>query len=237
MTLSCIVVDDEPLAVSKLLDYIERIPFLQCKESFTDGLKAFEYLRSHTVDLLFLDIQMPELTGIQLLKVLQNKPAVILTTAYSEYALEGYELEVTDYLLKPISFDRFLKAVNKINPGTTTDESKGPTAEPASDFIFVKTEYKLQKVMLKSILYVEGMKDYLRIHTVEKPVMTLMSFHQLQELLPPDQFVRVHKSYLISIDKIDTIERKSVVIQKKLIPISDTYYEGFLNLLKERRMM
>lgn len=237
MTLSCIVVDDEPLAVSKLQDYIERVPFLQCKESFTNGLKAFEYLRTHTVDLIFLDIQMPELTGIQLLKVLQNKPAVILTTAYSEYALEGYELEITDYLLKPISFDRFLKAVNKINPGNTTGESKGATGEPSADFIFVKTEYKLQKVMLKSILYVEGMKDYLRIHTVEKPLMTLMSFQQLQELLPPDQFVRVHKSYLIAIDKIDTIERKSVVIQKKLIPISDTYYEGFLSLLKERRMM
>ncbi len=241
MKITCIVVDDEPLAAEKIADYVSRVPFLECQETFGDGLSAMEHLQQEEVDLVFLDVQMPGLTGIQLLNVLKNKPKVILTTAYSEYALESYELEVTDYLLKPISFERFLKAVTKVyqaaqaptgNQSPSPDSDKTPTG-----FIFVKTEYKLQQIKLDRIQYVEGMKDYLRIHTDDGPVMTLMSFAKLQEMLPANSFFRVHKSYLVPITRITLIEKGEIHIGDQIVPVSDTYKEGFFAYLRERKLL
>lgn len=241
MKITCIVVDDEPLAAEKIADYVSRVPFLKCIATFDNGLSVMEYLQQEEVDLIFLDIQMPGLTGIQLLNVLKRKPKVILTTAYSEYALESYELEVTDYLLKPISFERFLKAVTKVYQSYNLPTTKEPASKQSSTanegFIFVKTEYKLQQIKLDTIQYVEGMKDYLRIHTDEEPVMTLMSFSKLQEMLPSDGFFRVHKSYIVPIGRITLIEKGEIHIGDHVIPVSDTYKEGFFAYLREKKLL
>jgi two-component system LytT family response regulator len=241
MKITCIVVDDEPLASEKIADYVSRVPFLECKETFDNGLSVMEYLQREEVDLIFLDVQMPGLTGIQLLNVLKKKPKVILTTAYSEYALESYELEVTDYLLKPISFERFLKAVTKVSqsyqPLTRNELSAQQGEKVNTGFIFVKTEYKLQQIKMDAIQYVEGMKDYLRIHTDTGPVMTLMSFSKLQEMLPSEGFFRVHKSYLVPIARINLIEKGEIHIREHVIPVSDTYREGFYTYLRERKLL
>ncbi|MEM8893507.1 MAG: LytTR family DNA-binding domain-containing protein [Bacteroidota bacterium] len=241
MKISCIVVDDEPLAADKIADYVSRVPFLECKATLDNGIAAMEYLQNEEVDLIFLDIQMPGLTGIQLLNVLKNKPKVILSTAYSEYALESYELEVSDYLLKPIAFERFLKAVTKVYQSFEHSGKSEPTpivnTNAETDFIFVKTEYKLQQVKLDSIRYVEGMKDYLRIHTDDGPIMTLMSFTKLQEMLPANAFFRVHKSYLVSVSRITLIEKGEIHIGEQIVPVSETYKEGFFTYLRESKLL
>lgn len=241
MKITCIVVDDEPLAGEKIADYVSKVPFLECKATFDNGLAVMEYLQHEEVGLIFLDIQMPGLTGIQLLNVLKKKPKVILTTAYSEYALESYELEVTDYLLKPISFERFLKAVTKVyqslSAPTGIEVGIGDNQFGSQDFIFIKTEYRLQQIKLQSIRYVEGMKDYLRIHTDQGPVMTLMSFSKLMDMLPNQAFFRVHKSYIVPVARITMIEKSEIHVGDQIIPVSDTYKEGFYTYLRERKLL
>jgi DNA-binding LytR/AlgR family response regulator len=238
----CLIVDDEPLAHTILSDYVRKVPFLTLIGATTSPIEALTQVQRGEVDLLFLDIQMPELTGMQFLNLLRRGIAghncrVILTTAYSEYALDGYEHDVVDYLLKPISFERFYRAVQKVMPSAmgsaptpTPIEGSPPTAVPAEairDFIFVKTEYRLQRVGLSEILYVEGLKDYVSIYTPAERILALQTMKTMEEKLPMSQFVRVHKSYIVAVSHIESVERNRIYIGKTVIPIGDTYRDAF----------
>ncbi|HEY4786785.1 MAG TPA: LytTR family DNA-binding domain-containing protein [Bacteroidales bacterium] len=224
MQINCIVIEDEPLAVKKLTGFINKIEYLKLSKTFDNAIEAISYLKENSVELIFLDIQMEEFTGIQFLETIKQRPKVIITTAYDKYAIKGYELDVADYLLKPFTFERFVIAVEKVYH--TLAEKLKPVS---GDYIFVKTEYRLEKIKVSEILYVEGMDEYLRIVTEEKKIMTLQNFKSMEEILPKDNFIRVHKSYLVAIDKIESIERNRIKIRKMLIPISDTYKERFFN--------
>ncbi len=244
MNISCLIVEDEPLARNLLTEYVKKIPYLQLIKACSNPLEAIEFLRNNTVDLLFLDVQMPEITGITLLKILQKKPLVILTTAYSEYALEGYELDVMDYLLKPITFERFLKAVEKASQRLGSNEPVAekllvektvvPEAEPT--YIFVKDGTKLVKIRLKDILYVEGLKDYVTIHTKAQKVVSLQRLKMLEEQLPAHIFVRIHNSYIVSIEAIDAIYKEKVQIGSHYLPISDTYRKTFREFIEKNHI-
>lgn len=242
-TIRCLVVDDKPLALDILTDYIKKIDFLEFVASTTSALEALKIVEQEQIDLIFLDIQMPELTGIQVMKIIGDKCRVILTTAYTEYALEGYEHNVVDYLLKPIAFDRFYKAAQKarhqLEAGLPTVAampsawSQEKTPEPSNrSFIFVKTEYKIVKVRLDDILYVEGLQNYVSIYTRHERILSLRNIKKMQEQLPVQQFVRVHKSYIISLDKIDSIERNRIFIGDAVIPVGDTFKESFMELIE-----
>ncbi|MEL6867359.1 MAG: LytTR family DNA-binding domain-containing protein [Bacteroidota bacterium] len=200
----------------------EKGPFRQIEATFDNALAGLAHLQSHRVDILFLDINMDELTGVELLESAKIDSQVIITTAYQEYALKGYELNITDYLLKPFTFNRFLQAVNKAQENLHNQPSSPPL-----DFIFVKTENRLEKILFSDILYIEGMRDYRRIHTTTKRIMTLQNFKELEHLIPPNIVCRVHKSYMVALQKIDSIERSRIRIADRLIPISDTYKTGF----------
>jgi two-component system LytT family response regulator len=234
----CLVVDDEPLALHILEDYIAKMPFLELVKSTTNPIEALQLVQAGGIDLVFLDVQMPELTGIQFLRIANGKTKVILTTAYSQYALEGYELDVIDYLLKPIAFDRFYKSVQKaqtiIQPATKTEvkqEQSSPQSDFLSDFIFVKTEHKIQKVYLNDILFIEGLKDYISIFTAAERIITLQNMKKMEDALPEKHFIRVHKSYIVSINKIDSIERSRIFISDKVIPVGDTYRDEFFKIV------
>lgn len=230
-TISCVVVDDEPLALKLLSDYVNKTPFLQLIKQTTNPFEAIELVQAGGVDLLFLDIQMPELTGLQLMKIIGHKCKVILTTAYPDYALDGYEFDVIDYLLKPITFDRFLVAAHKARERVSAEPAvviqAAAPKEPVAGYIFVKTEYKIQKIDLADILYMEGLRDYVAIHIPGGKVLTLQSMRSFQEQLPESQFMRVHKSYLVALDKIEFIERNRIVIAGNYIPVGETYQEQF----------
>ena len=227
---SCIIIEDEPLALEKTKDFVHKVPFLTLSATFDNALTGLSYLNNNKADLLFLDINMDELSGIELLESSKITSQVIITTAYQEYALKGYELQITDYLLKPFTFNRFLQAVNKAQQNL----SQRTADKQQVDFIFVKTENRLEKVMVNDILYIEGMRDYLRIHTSGKKIMTLQSFNELEQLLPAHLVCRVHKSYMIAINKIDAIERGRIKIGDQLIPVSETYKEAFLQLINSK---
>ena len=226
---SCIIIEDEPLALKRTMDFVNKIPFLNLIDTFDNAINGLFYLKSNKVDLLFLDINMDELSGIELLESSKIDSQVIITTAYQEYALKGYELNVTDYLLKPFTFDRFLKAINKAHENLTNHIS-----DSQPDFIFVKTEYRLEKIMLNEIMYIEGMRDYRRIHTVNKRVMTLQNFSEFERIIPSSIVCRVHKSYMVAINKIVSIERNLIKIADQLIPISETYKEAFHQIIHGR---
>jgi two-component system, LytTR family, response regulator len=223
--IKCIVVEDEPLAVTRLEEYIGRVPFLTLLHTFDNGIAALDFLTKNNVDLLFLDIHMEGLSGLELLQVLKEKPDVILTTAYDQYAIKGFELSVTDYLLKPFSFQRFLEAVTK------AERNRSAMAGESPGYIFIKTEHRLEKIVLNEMLFIEGMRDYRCIHTTTKKIMTLQNFSELEELLSGRGFCRVHKSYMVSLSKIDFIERDRIRIGKELIPISETYKERFYKMI------
>lgn len=224
---TCIIIEDEPLALDKTKDFVNKVPFLHLSATFDNALTGLNYLNNNKVDLLFLDINMDELSGVELLESSTINSQVIITTAYPEYALKGYELKVTDYLLKPFTFNRFLQAVNKAQENLTLRNS-----EPQTDFIFVKTEYRLEKIMLNEIVYIEGMRDYRRIHTVNKKLMTLQNFSEFEKLIPSRIVCRVHKSYMVALNKIVSIERNRIKIADQLIPISETYKEVFFQLIQ-----
>jgi DNA-binding LytR/AlgR family response regulator len=215
--IQCIIIEDEPLAAKVLLDYVEQVPFLECKGNFKDAILATEFLRSNKVDLMFLDIHLPKLKGMAFLKTLKDPPAVIITTAYHQYALEGYELNVTDYLMKPIDFERFLVAVNKVRSGIAGDEKE------EKDFIFVNVQKKKVKLHFADIVYVESQREYVKIVTTKKEFITKMSTHEIEDLLPPQTFKRVHRSYIISIDKIESYSAESVEVNGQFIPIGRGY--------------
>ena len=227
--LSCIIIEDEPLALEKTRDFVNKVPFLHLSETFDNALTGLAYLNNNKVDILFLDINMDELTGIELLESSKINSQVILTTAYQEYALKGYELQITDYLLKPFNFNRFLQAVNKAQDNITRR-----TADAPPEFIFVKTENRLEKIMLNEIIYIEGMRDYRRIHTINKKIMTLQNFSEFEKLIPASVVCRVHKSYMVALAKIESVERVRIKIGDQLIPISDTYKDEFFQLINSQ---
>jgi len=244
MKINCIAIDDEPLALDILKAYCAKVPFLNLAGTFTNAIDTIEYLRLNTVDLMFLDIQMEELTGIQLLKSLKNRPLVIFTTAYDHYAIQGFDLDVLDYMLKPIAFERFVKGANKAleylqkqEPRNIPEKTeKSGTLNP-NTFFFVKTETRIEKVNSAEVLYVEGMGDYWRIVTKARRIMTLMNAKGIEEILHEPEFCRVHKSYFVAIDKIDFVERKHIKIGEILIPISETFQKNFFDLIEKHKMM
>ena len=231
LPIRCVIVDDEPLAVSLLTDYVRKTPGLEIVLGTTHVLEALQAVQEGKVDLLFLDIQMPELTGLQFMKIIRKSCKVILTTAYTQYALDGYEHDVVDYLLKPITLDRFLIAVQKARE--RGDVSPGVAANPiqAINHIFIKTEYRIQKVNLADILYIEALRDYIAIHTATAKILSLESMKNMEEILPGAQFIRIHKSYIINRECIDFIEKGRVVIHKEYLPIGETYREKLLRKL------
>lgn len=243
MKISCIAVDDEPLALELISDYAKRVPFLKLVKTFSSALDALEYITINKIDLIFLDIQMKQFTGIQLVNIIKNKPLVIFTTAFDKYAVKGYELDIVDYLLKPISFERFVKAAEKayekMKSVQDTRNCIPETVHTSSceKFFFVKTEFRLQKVNFEDILYIEGKGDYLQIVTKDCKIMTLQNFRNLEEILPFENFCRVHKSFLVSLDKINIIEKSIINIGDVHIPVSDSYKSRFFDLLKKRHLI
>lgn len=219
---SCIIIEDEPLALERTKGFVVKTPFLNLLNSFDNALDGLAFLNANKVDLLFLDINMDELSGIELLESSKLDCQVIITTAYAEFALKGYELDIADYLLKPFTFERFLQAVNK-----TISKNNVQETESELKHIFVKTENRLDKINIDDIVYIEGMRDYRRIHTLNKRIMTLQTFSELEALIPARLICRVHKSFMVSISKINEIERSRIKIADQIIPISETYREHF----------
>lgn len=238
--IKCLVVDDEPLALQILEDYISKISFLHLVKATINPIEALALVQQGGIDLVLLDVQMPELTGIQFLKIANGRVRVILTTAYPQYALDGYDLDVIDYLLKPIAFDRFYKAVQKVQQLMQPEK---PQVVPVpvqqdikDDFIFLKTENKIQKVYLNDMLFIEGLKDYISIFTLSERIITLQSMKKMEEALPEKHFVRVHKSYIVAINKIESIERSRIYIGKKVIPVGDTYKDSFFKIIEAKNI-
>ncbi|HYI78891.1 MAG TPA: LytTR family DNA-binding domain-containing protein [Chryseolinea sp.] len=242
MKLNCVIVEDEPLARNLLTEYVRKVPSLNLIEACSSPIVALEVLRNNTIDVLFLDVQMPELTGISFLKVLQKRPFVILTTAYSEYALQGYELDVVDYLLKPITFERFLRAVDKVTlrlasrkPSTVAVER--PPATNEQPFVFIKDGTKLVKVVFDEILYVEGLKDYVTIHlSNNQKIVSLQRLKALEEQLAPEKFIRVHNSFIVALHAIDVVHKNNIQIRNAQIPIGETYKKSFQEFIEQNRM-
>ena len=215
--LSCIIVEDEPLAVKVLSDYIKRVPYLDLRDTFKDALMASDYLRNNEIDLMFLDIHLPGLKGIDFLKTLSERPAVILTTAYHEYAVEGFNLNVTDYLLKPFDFERFLTAVGKVK----TDKSKAGV--DVKDFIFIAVQKKKVKLLFDDIIYVESQREYVKVVTTKRQYLTKMSTNEIEAMLPGELFKRVHRSFIISVRRIDSYNADEVEMSGITIPIGRGY--------------
>ena len=243
MILNCLIVDDEPLALDLLEEYIKRTPFLSFGGRSNSGAEALRLLGEGNIDLLFLDIQMPHLNGIELSKMIGERPRVVFTTAFGQYALEGFRVDALDYLLKPISYAEFLRAANKALQWFEKEEafrmSKTQTIQqtlPRS--IIVKADYKQTQIALDEILYIKGVGDYVKIYTNEnaRPLITQMSLKSVEEKLPSDRFVRIHRSYIVNMDRIKTIERGRIVFGREYIPISDSYKERFNELLKLRSL-
>lgn len=236
-TIRCAILDDEPMAVALLSKYVEKISSFELVKATTNPFEILELIAQTTIDVLFIDIQMPELTGIQMMEMLGNKTKFVITSAYSEYALKGYEHNVVDYLLKPISFDRFYKCIQKIEslalekPAPTV-EIMAKTEEKPDEFLFIKTDGKLVKINLNDLLLVEGLKDYLYLHLKNEKLIVLDTLKDFEAKLPASDFMRVHKSYIIRLDQIETIERNRVFIQKNIVPIGETYKIKFQDWVK-----
>jgi DNA-binding LytR/AlgR family response regulator len=234
----CIAVDDETLALDLLEDNIRQVPFLQLVKRCKNAFEALEILQQQPVDLIFLDIQMPGLTGVQFLQSLPVKPMVILITAYKQHAIEGFELNVLDYLVKPVPFERFLKSANKALEFKNLKSLQQVPAE-GNDFIFVNAEYNLIKIMIKDISYIEGLKDYIKIYLSQspKPVITRLSMKAVEEKLPQGKYIRVHKSFIISIDKIISVRKNRVRLGETEIPISEHYRDNLFKIINPRNLI
>lgn len=234
--IKCIIVDDKPLAIDILKHYIEKVPFLELTFSTTNPLEGLEKIIAEEVDLVFLDIQMPELTGLQFIKIIKDRCLVIFTTAYAEYAVEGFENDAVDYLLKPISFERFYKAAEKAQfvLKALKNNNKQPiklAQEAEKNHIFVKTEYKLVRINTAEIIYIEGMQNYVIIYTAKEKIISLQTMKKTEEQLPSSQFVRIHKSYIVAINKINSIERNRIQIADQNIALGDTFRDAFYNAI------
>ncbi len=229
----CVAVDDEPLALALLADNIKKVPYLELVATCEDALETLEVINRETVDLLFMDIQMPGLTGTQFLKSLTQRPQVIFVTAYEQYALEGFNLSVLDYLLKPVPMARFLQATEKAREFFA--RAKAPASiVPTEDHFFVHADYSLVKIQIPTILYIEGLKDYVKIHTTvhSRPVITRMTLKNLEEMLPSPAFLRVHRSYIIATDRVDAIRKLKITVAGNSIPVSEQYLPHILEVLQ-----
>jgi len=233
MKLRTIAIDDEPLALRLVNDYIEKTPFLELLGAFDNPLDAIDFLSTQAVDLIFVDIQMPDLTGIEFARSLENAPKIVFTTAYEKYAVEGFKLNAIDYLLKPFSYEEFLKAAQKARKQSELEAQALPSIEANSQFLFLKSEYKIRRINFNDILYIEGLKDYIKVYTTgeDKPVLSLNSMKSLEQKLPENKFMRVHRSFIVNLDRIDTIERSRIIFGKTYIPVSDQYKEKFQEFL------
>ena len=231
--LRCIAVDDEPLAVELLEDNISKVPYLQLAAKCSNAMEAIKVLQAETVDLIFLDIQMPGLTGLQFIQSLSIRPMIILITAYEKFALEGFNLDVVDYLVKPVSFERFVKACNKAWELYQLKTKPGElTTGKQAEYIFVNVDYSLLKVVLGDIIWIEGLKDYIKIHlkSTSKPVITRMTMKSIEEILPANRFIRIHKSYIVAMAFITAIRKSTVMIGAEELPVSETYQEALMKL-------
>lgn len=226
--LRCIIVEDEPLAAKVLSDYISQVPFLQLQGSFKDAILATEYLRDNNTDLIFLDIHLPKLKGMAFLKTLASPPAVIITTAYHQYAIEGYELSVTDYLLKPFDFERFLVAVNKVQLARKQQLSIG--TQEQKDYLFINVQKKKVKILFSEIVYIESQREYIKIVTTKKEYTSKMSTNEIEELLPANLFKRIHRSFIVSASKIESYNAEMVEVNGISIPIGRGYRDNIENL-------
>jgi len=223
--IKCIIIEDEPLAVKVLADYISQVPFLELGGSFKDAILATDYLSDHEADLIFLDIHLPKLKGMAFLKTLAHPPAIIITTAYHQYAVEGFELNVTDYLLKPFDFERFLVAVTKVKTAKTVISANEET-RATKDHLFLNVQKKKVKVLFQDIIYIESQREYIKIVTTKGEYLSKMSTHEIEDLLPPSHFKRIHRSYIISLSKIDSYTAEEVEVSGISIPIGRGYREG-----------
>jgi DNA-binding LytR/AlgR family response regulator len=234
----CIAIDDEPLALRQIADYIKKTPFLELSGQCESALQAINLLENIPVDLMFVDIQMPDLNGMDFVKTLDNPPKVVFITAYSEYALEGFRVNAIDYLLKPIGYRDFLKSANKAR--SFFEKSPAPSGKEKSDrnYLFVKSDYKTVRIKLEDIIYIEGMREYVRIHIAGgKSIMPLISLRVLEEQLPSDRFMRVHRSYIVNLEKITTIDHFRIIFDGKVyIPVSEQYKESFQKYISSHSM-
>jgi len=233
MKLKTIAIDDEPLALRLVSDYISKTPFLELVGSFDNPLDAIDYLSGQSADLIFVDIQMPDLTGIEFARTLEFAPKIVFTTAYEKYALDGFKLNAIDYLLKPFSYEEFLKAAGKARKQVELEASVLPSIEANNQFLFLKSEYKIRRINFNDILYIEGLKDYIKVYVSgdDKPVLSLNSIKSLEQKLPEEKFMRVHRSFIVNLDKIETIERSRIIFGKVYIPVSDQYKDKFQEYL------
>jgi len=233
MKLRTIAIDDEPLALRLVSDYVSKTPFLELVGAFDNPLDAIDFLSTQSADLILVDIQMPDLTGIEFTRSLEDAPKIIFTTAYEKYAIEGYKLNAIDYLLKPFSYEEFLKAAGKARKQVELESNVLPSIEANNQFLFLKSEYKIRRINFNDILYIEGLKDYIKVYIAgdEKPVLSLNSIKSLEQKLPEEKFMRVHRSFIVNLDKIDTIERSRIIFGKVYIPVSDQYKDKFQEYL------
>lgn len=235
MTIRCIAIDDEPLALEQIAGYIQKTPFLELSGSFESALQAIETINTSPVDLMFVDINMPDLNGLDFVKSLDNPPKIVFVTAYGEHALEGFRVDALDYLLKPVGYNDFLKSANKVKSWFDLNPKKPDKVNSNKEFLFIKSEYKIVRINFDDIKYIEGMSEYIRIHLVNsKPVMTLLSMKSLEEQLPSEKFMRTHRSFIVNLSKITIIERSRIVFDGNVyIPVSEQYKDRFQNFLEK----
>jgi DNA-binding LytR/AlgR family response regulator len=231
--ITVIAIDDEPLALQLVSGYIEKTPGLKLAGKFDNPLDASEFLANNQVDLIFVDIQMPDLSGIEFTRLIEKGPKVIFTTAFEKYALEGYKLEVVDYLLKPFSYEEFLASVQKAMKLIRLEQNSLQKVEANDEFLFLKSDYKIKRINFNDILYIEGLKDYVKVYVqnIPKPVLSISTLKLIESKLPESRFMRVHRSFIVNLGKIDTIERSRIVFGKTYIPVSDQYKEKFQEFL------
>jgi two-component system LytT family response regulator len=233
--IKCLAIDDEPLALRQIVEYIKKTSFLELAGQCESAMRALDFLEKNRVDLMFVDINMPDLNGMDFVKSLENPPAIIFITAYSEYALEGFRVDAIDYLLKPISYGDFFKSVNKAKVWFEKHQQKADEVKSNKDFLFIKSEYKILRINFDDIKYIEGMNEYIKIHlTTSKPVMTLLSMKAIEEQLPSEKFMRVHRSYIVNLAKISVIERSRIIFDGNVyIPVSEQYKSNFQNYIEK----
>jgi two-component system response regulator LytT len=231
--ITTIAIDDEPLALQLVTGYIEKTPGLKLAGNFDNPIDATEFLAENVVDLIFVDIQMPDLSGIEFTRLMEKGPKVIFTTAFEKYALEGYKLEIVDYLLKPFSYEEFLIAVQKVQKIIRLEQRNPAKVDVNNEFLFLKSDYKIKRINFNDILYIEGLKDYVKVYTQNSPkaILSLTSLKLLETKLPENKFMRVHRSFIVNLGKIDTIERSRIVFGKEYIPVSDQYKKKFQEFL------
>ncbi len=235
MQLKTLAIDDEPLALKLLIDYIEKTPFLDLVAGFDNPIDAMEFITTHMVDLIFLDIQMPDLTGIEFAKTLQNPPKLIFTTAFDKYAVEGFKLNAVDYLLKPFNYQEFLQATQKARNLIELEQSANHQVESDKEFLFLKSEHKIRRISFGHIMYIEGLKDYVKVYidNEPKPILSLTSMKSILSKLPDKKFMRVHRSFIVNLEKIETIERGRIVFGKTYIPVSDQFKDEFQEFVQK----